>query len=74
MHPNEIDRAEPLIRVSGVKKHYPVTSGLILQRTKGTVKAVDGVSFGIREGQTYSLVGESGCGKTPVQPFREANL
>lgn len=64
VHPNEIDRAEPLIRVSGVKKHYPVTSGLILQRTKGTVKAVDGVSFDIREGQTYSLVGESGCGKT----------
>ena len=64
VHPNEIDRAEPLIRISGVKKHYPVTSGLILQRTKGIVKAVDGVSFDIREGQTYSLVGESGCGKT----------
>lgn len=37
-----------------------------MQRTVGTVKAVDGVSFSIPEGQTYSLVGESGCGKTPA--------
>lgn len=53
-----------LLRLEGVKKHYPVTSGLILQRTIGLVKAVDGISLTIPEGQTYSLVGESGCGKT----------
>ena len=53
-----------LIRVEGLKKYYPVTKGLVLQRTVGMVKAVDGVSFAIPEGQTYSLVGESGCGKT----------
>ena len=53
-----------LLRLEGVKKHYPVTSGLILQRTVGLVKAVDGISFVIPEGQTYSIVGESGCGKT----------
>ena len=53
-----------LLRLDGVKKHYPVTTGLILQRTIGQVKAVDGVSFAIPEGETYSLVGESGCGKT----------
>ena len=53
-----------MVRVSQIKKHYPVTSGLILQRTQGLVKAVDGVSFSIGAGQTYSLVGESGCGKT----------
>lgn len=53
-----------LIRVSGLKKHYPVTKGLVFQKTVGIVKAVDGVSFSIPEGQTYSLVGESGCGKT----------
>ena len=53
-----------LLRLEGVKKHYPVTSGLILQRAIGVVKAVDGVSLTIPEGHTYSLVGESGCGKT----------
>ena len=56
--------APPLVNVNAIKKHYPVTKGLILQRTIGQVKAVDGVSFEIPEGQTYSLVGESGCGKT----------
>ena len=55
---------DALIRLDGVKKHYPVTSGLLLQRTVGTVKAVDGISFAVRPGETYSLVGESGCGKT----------
>ncbi len=53
-----------LVRLEGVKKHYPVTTGLVLQRTVGTVKAVDGISLAIPEGETYSLVGESGCGKT----------
>ena len=53
-----------LLRLEGVKKHYPVTTGLVMQRTVGMVKAVDGISFAIPEGQTYSLVGESGCGKT----------
>lgn len=53
-----------LIRLESLKKHYPVTKGLVIQKTVGTVKAVDGVSFTIPEGQTYSLVGESGCGKT----------
>ena len=55
---------QELLRLEGVKKHYPVTTGLILQRTVGLVKAVDGISLTIPEGQTYSLVGESGCGKT----------
>ena len=56
--------ASTIIRLEGVKKYYPVTQGLVLQRTVGMVKAVDGISFAIQEGQTYSLVGESGCGKT----------
>ncbi|HDM70622.1 MAG TPA: ATP-binding cassette domain-containing protein, partial [Thermotogales bacterium] len=55
---------EPLLRVENLKKYFPVKSGFIFERTVGYVKAVDGVSFEIRRGETYGLVGESGCGKT----------
>lgn len=61
---DHVDGTRELVRLEGVKKHYPVTTGLVLQKTVGLVKAVDGISFAIPEGQTYSLVGESGCGKT----------
>ncbi len=52
-----------LLEVSGLQVHFPIRRGL-LRRIAGHVKAVDGVSFGIREGRTLALVGESGCGKT----------
>ena len=52
-----------LLEVTDLKKHFPVKRG-ILRRTVGQVRAVDGVSFAIREGETLGLVGESGCGKT----------
>jgi oligopeptide/dipeptide ABC transporter ATP-binding protein len=55
---------EPLIRVEDVTKHFPVTKGLLVSRTTGQVKAVDGVSFTIDRQETVGLVGESGCGKT----------
>jgi peptide/nickel transport system ATP-binding protein len=52
-----------LLEVRDLKKHFPITGGLF-RRTVGYVKAVDGVSFYIRKGETLGLVGESGCGKT----------
>jgi peptide/nickel transport system ATP-binding protein len=55
---------EVVLRVDGMVKHYPVTAGSILRRRVGTVHAVDGVTFDVREGETLALVGESGCGKT----------
>ena len=54
-----------LLTVSGLKKHFPVKRGF-LQRTVAMVKAVDGVSFDLRPGETVCLVGESGCGKSTV--------
>lgn len=57
--------AKPLVEVIDLHTHFPVKSG-VLQMTRGWVKAVDGVSFEIRKGETLGLVGESGCGKTTV--------
>ncbi len=54
-----------LLQVQGLVKHFPVTGG-VFGRTSGQVRAVDGVDFEIREGETLALVGESGCGKSTV--------
>ncbi|MGA2819190.1 MAG: oligopeptide/dipeptide ABC transporter ATP-binding protein [Anaerolineales bacterium] len=53
-----------LLRVENLVKHFPINRGIIFQRQVGAVHAVDGVSFFIRKGETFGLVGESGCGKT----------
>lgn len=57
--------SETLIEVDGLKKYFPITGG-VFQRTVGHVKAVDGVSFKIKRGESFGLVGESGCGKTTI--------
>ncbi len=54
----------PLVKVEGLKQHFPITRGVIFSRVVGAVKAVDGISFEIFRGETLGLVGESGCGKS----------
>jgi oligopeptide transport system ATP-binding protein len=55
---------EVILQVTDLKKHFPITSGVIVQRQVGAVRAVDGVSFNVYKGETLGLVGESGCGKS----------
>ncbi|MGQ0624215.1 MAG: ABC transporter ATP-binding protein [Sporichthyaceae bacterium] len=61
---SESTRIGPLLEVAGLTKHFPVRSGLILQRQVAAVRAVDDVAFTIDRGETLGLVGESGCGKS----------
>ncbi|MDV8149841.1 dipeptide ABC transporter ATP-binding protein [Arthrobacter sp. B10-11] len=53
-----------VVELRDVRKHFPLLKGALIKRRIGTVKAVDGLSFDIREGECFSIVGESGCGKT----------
>jgi oligopeptide transport system ATP-binding protein len=56
--------APPLLEVRGLRMHFPVTEGVVRGRRIGEVRAVDGIDFTVRRGETLGLVGESGCGKT----------
>jgi oligopeptide transport system ATP-binding protein len=56
--------ATPLLEVRQLAMHFPISEGILLNRKIGDVKAVDGVDFTIKRGETLGLVGESGCGKT----------
>ncbi|WP_235023973.1 ABC transporter ATP-binding protein [Streptomyces sp. WAC05374] len=57
--------SETLLKVEGLVKHFPIKKGL-LQRQVGAVKAVDGIDFEVRRGETLGVVGESGCGKSTM--------
>jgi oligopeptide transport system ATP-binding protein len=61
---NAGESAVPLLEVRGLAMHFPISEGIVLARRIGDVKAVDGVDFTIKRGETLGLVGESGCGKT----------
>ncbi|MBC3842676.1 ABC transporter ATP-binding protein [Streptacidiphilus sp. 4-A2] len=62
--PGDRSARTEVLRVDNLIKHFPLTKGAVFKRTIGTVRAVDGLSFDVREGETFALVGESGCGKT----------
>ena len=59
-----MNSSQILVQVRGLKKYFPITRGILIQRQVGAIKAVDDVSFDIYRGESLGLVGESGCGKT----------
>ncbi len=60
------DDRQPLVRVTGIKKHFPITQGIIFQREVGRVHAVDGIDLEVYPGETLGVVGETGCGKSTL--------
>jgi oligopeptide transport system ATP-binding protein len=61
-----VQQGEPILQVRDLVKHFPLTRGILFKRQIGAVRAVDGVSFDLHQGETLGIVGESGCGKSTV--------
>src|SRR3981081_1577882 len=55
-----------ILQVQNLVKHFPILGGSVFARSLGAVRAVDGVSFTVHQGETFGLVGAPGCGKTPI--------
>ena len=55
-----------ILSVKNLKKYFPLTKGLILEKESGHIKAIDDISFNVKKGETLGLVGETGSGKTTV--------
>jgi peptide/nickel transport system ATP-binding protein len=66
IEPQPQTERRPLVRLSGIKKYFPITQGIIFQHHVGDVHAVDGVDLEIYPGETVGLVGETGCGKSTL--------
>jgi oligopeptide transport system ATP-binding protein len=58
--------SDDILTVEGLTKHFPITRGIVIQKQIASVKAVDGVSFSVKRGETLGIVGESGCGKSTL--------
>src|SRR5690625_3178397 len=62
---DKITHTDDILEIHNLKKHFPIKTR-VLQRITGYVKAVDGISFKVKKGETFGIVGESGCGKSTV--------
>lgn len=76
-----MSKKPPLLEVKDVKLHFPILDGILFKRKVGAIRAIDGISFTVEEGETLGIVGESGCGKSTtaraiaqLHPVTEGNI